>query len=1033
VRSSLDHGSRGRGGARGRRRAIAAVGILWLLAGGAGADTLAEAEALARGDRLEEAARAYTRALDASPALREALLGRARVYGWLGERELALADLERVLAASPDDAEARVARARILGWMGRRAEAEGELERVLAARPDDVEARLVLGDVLAWQQRLEEAARSYEAARAAAPGDPRPWLALARIRIWQGDRRRAREAYEQALRIAPGDEEAVAGLRRLESVPRERRARLDAGLRYDVLEGADWRHSWTRLGVRILPRLGLFAGFDHFDRFDESDSQATLGAELALPTRGSLSASVGLGPDADAVARRVYEAELAPPLARGCLALLRYRDSEFAGSVRSDLVSPAIEVEVGRHARVQLRYSHAFVSGGARGRSGSAQLALFPEARLALRLGAAYGTEGFADVRSPDLPDEGRAGIARHAPLGARVHAERPARHDALVAGAAGLRGRARLQRGSRRRRIGGVAPPPAPAAARGRGRERRLDGRTLRRLIATFGLRPVSRSYESALACRPIRATYESPRFPNLVVVDKENGGKGDALNAGINVARYPLFCAIDGDSVLEEDALLRIVRPFYEQPDRLVAGGGTIRIVNGCAVRAGRIVETHLPRGLLARLQVLEYLRAFLFGRMGWSALNGLLLISGAFGIFRKQVVVEAGGYASDCIGEDLEILLRVHRTLRDRGRRYRVSFVPEPVCWTEAPERLEILGNQRDRWQRRLLDSLWRHRGMIGRPRYGVVGLFALPFYVLFELLGPVVEALGYVLVALGACLGVLQPKFLLALAAAALLYTAVVSIAALLLDDFAFRRHSSVRELLLLTSMMVSHLLREKGHEVLAARDGAEALALAARERPASRPRARLPPGRLLPLAERSARHPAAARGEAHAGRPLGDRRGPRRVGAGAVFTSRVAVASGPRRAGGMEEDAWRRHAGRARGARVRAAAPRARPARGRPGASRGRDRVGARAGGARGVPRGAGSLRGRARRSALLRALRLRRGGALRAALPGRGPRRRVPGPRARARRARARRARPRGPLRPALRGARRIVTRCTPV
>jgi len=328
-------------------------------------------------------------------------------------------------------------------------------------------------------------------------------------------------------------------------------------------------------------------------------------------------------------------------------------------------------------------------------------------------------------------------------------------------------------------------------------------DG-TLPRLIGRFGLRPVTRSFDPSVPCRRIRATYESARFPNLVVVDKENGGKGDALNAGINVSRYPLFCAIDGDSVLEEDALLRVVRPFYEHPDSLVAVGGTVRILNGCAVRAGRIVDVHLPHGLLPRLQVLEYLRAFLFGRMGWSAMNGLLLISGAFGVFRKQVVVEAGGYATDCVGEDLELLLRVHRMLRDRRRPYRVSFAPEPVCWTEAPEELGILGSQRNRWQRGLADSLRRHRRMIGRPRYGVVGLVALPFYLLFELLGPVVEALGYLLLLLSGWLGLLEVDFLLALLAAALLYTAVVSIAALLLDDLAFRRHAGTRELSMLAS-------------------------------------------------------------------------------------------------------------------------------------------------------------------------------------------------------------------------------------
>jgi cellulose synthase/poly-beta-1,6-N-acetylglucosamine synthase-like glycosyltransferase len=329
----------------------------------------------------------------------------------------------------------------------------------------------------------------------------------------------------------------------------------------------------------------------------------------------------------------------------------------------------------------------------------------------------------------------------------------------------------------------------------------------TLERLIERFALSAVGRGFEDRVPCKPIEAIYESPRFPNLVVVDKENGGKGDALNAGLNVSRYPLFCAIDGDSVLEEDALLRVIAPFQEHPDTMVAAGGTIRIANGSKLRGGRVIDVALSRALLPRIQVVEYLRAFLFGRMGWSSLGGLLVISGAFGVFEKRAVVDAGGYATDSVGEDMELVVRMHRSLRERKRPYRIGFVPEPVCWTEAPRSLAVLRRQRMRWQRGLIDSLQRHREMIGNPHYGSIGLIAMPYYLLFEMLGPVVELIGFLIVPASYFLGVLDLPVMQAIFASAVLYGLVVSIVAVLLDDLAFRRYRGAIALLSLTSAAV----------------------------------------------------------------------------------------------------------------------------------------------------------------------------------------------------------------------------------
>jgi cellulose synthase/poly-beta-1,6-N-acetylglucosamine synthase-like glycosyltransferase len=326
-------------------------------------------------------------------------------------------------------------------------------------------------------------------------------------------------------------------------------------------------------------------------------------------------------------------------------------------------------------------------------------------------------------------------------------------------------------------------------------------DG-TLQVLVDRFGLKAVPRSIEYAVPCRPIRAVYESPEYPNLVVVDKENGGKADALNAGLNLALCPLFCAIDADSVLEDDALLRVVRPFVEDPGVTVATGGIIRIANGCEVKGGRVVRVRLPTRFLPLVQIVEYLRGFLFGRMGWSSINGLLIISGAFGLFDKRAAVLAGGYAHDTVGEDMELVVRIHRRLLEQGIPYRVRFVPDPVCWTEAPETLRVLRRQRNRWHRGLIDTLWRHRAMLGRPRYGVIGLLAMPAFWIFEMVGPIVELSGYLVIPLCWALGILNTAFMVVFLVLAVLYGILLSVSAVLLEDMAYRRYPRVRDVVLL---------------------------------------------------------------------------------------------------------------------------------------------------------------------------------------------------------------------------------------
>jgi cellulose synthase/poly-beta-1,6-N-acetylglucosamine synthase-like glycosyltransferase len=322
---------------------------------------------------------------------------------------------------------------------------------------------------------------------------------------------------------------------------------------------------------------------------------------------------------------------------------------------------------------------------------------------------------------------------------------------------------------------------------------------RTLGCLVDAFDLRRSARSFDRVLPCQTIRGVYDSPTYPNLVVVDKKNGGKADALNAGLNLSLYPLFCAIDADSILEPDALLRLVRPFVDAPGVTIAAGGVVRVANGCEIHGGRVHQVRLPRRPLPLIQIVEYLRSFLFGRMGWSTGNSLLVISGAFGLFEKRAAVLAGGYATDSVGEDMELVVRMHRYRRDRRQAYRIGFVPDPICWTEVPVSFHVLRRQRTRWQRGLIDTLVRHRAMIGRPRYGSVGMVSLPGFVMFEMLSPLVELSGYVMLPVLWAFGLLSPAGAWIFFVLAIMYMVLVSALAVLLEDIAFRRYPSVLDL------------------------------------------------------------------------------------------------------------------------------------------------------------------------------------------------------------------------------------------
>ncbi|HEV2222597.1 MAG TPA: glycosyltransferase [Candidatus Acidoferrales bacterium] len=322
---------------------------------------------------------------------------------------------------------------------------------------------------------------------------------------------------------------------------------------------------------------------------------------------------------------------------------------------------------------------------------------------------------------------------------------------------------------------------------------------RTLARLREEFDLQPARMLYISELVTAPVRAVYRSAMDTRLIVVDKEAGGsKADAVNAGLNAATSPYMCVVDSDSMLESDALLRIMVKILEDPKHVVAAGGIVRVLNGCEMVNGRIRQVRLPRNPIVIFQVIEYLRAFLIGREGWARGNMLTIISGAFGVFRRDVVMSAGGYRASSIGEDFDLVARIHRRMLDEKREYRIVFVPDPVCWTEVPPTAKSLGRQRARWQKGLVDVLWPNRDMLFRRRYGRIGTIALPYLWVFELCAPILEVLGIATIILAAALGMLSRGFFLEFVIYGYLFAAMISVGAVLQEEITYRRYNDWRD-------------------------------------------------------------------------------------------------------------------------------------------------------------------------------------------------------------------------------------------
>jgi cellulose synthase/poly-beta-1,6-N-acetylglucosamine synthase-like glycosyltransferase len=324
----------------------------------------------------------------------------------------------------------------------------------------------------------------------------------------------------------------------------------------------------------------------------------------------------------------------------------------------------------------------------------------------------------------------------------------------------------------------------------------------TLKRLTTAFRLAPTNQVYQPALPTSPLRGFYSNPHIPNLLVVHKQRGGKPDALNTGINLCRTPYFCCLDADCILERDSLLRLMDPILNSPRETIVSGGIVRIINGCTGINGQIVKLGLPRSSLERFQVVEYLRSFLTGRNGWSLLGGTVIVSGALALFQHKAVMKVGGFSADTVTEDMDLIITLRRWAANNNRDIELSFTCDPVCWTECPASLAMLNRQRRRWQLGLCQTLRKHHRMLFRRRYGMVGLFSLPFHLYVEGLGTIVEFLGYLLVPLSFFGGLISPALLILFILLGLAYGGFLSVGAILLEEMTYRRYPRPQDLLVL---------------------------------------------------------------------------------------------------------------------------------------------------------------------------------------------------------------------------------------
>lgn len=338
----------------------------------------------------------------------------------------------------------------------------------------------------------------------------------------------------------------------------------------------------------------------------------------------------------------------------------------------------------------------------------------------------------------------------------------------------------------------------------------------TVKVLIEKFDLKAVEYDVPQRIPTQKIKQVYKSKTFPNLTVVDKENGGKSDALNCAINYSIFPLVCCVDSDSVFEESGLIQMAIPFFEYPDEMAAVGGTIRVGNSVQIENGQVKDIKASWNYFALIQIVEYLRAFLVGRMGWDYIDANMIISGAFGLFKKKFILDVGGYTRGTIGEDLELLLKIHMNCLKNKIPYKVKLLPDPVCWTEVPTDFTTLGNQRSRWQQGLAEGIRSARKMFFKPWSGIIGWLALPYYTLFELLSAPIELFGYLMTGIGVATGILDLTFAFHFFMVSMVYGWILTFGAIIIEEFTFNKYTDIEDYL---KLCIGTLLEQFGYRQL----------------------------------------------------------------------------------------------------------------------------------------------------------------------------------------------------------------------
>jgi cellulose synthase/poly-beta-1,6-N-acetylglucosamine synthase-like glycosyltransferase len=331
----------------------------------------------------------------------------------------------------------------------------------------------------------------------------------------------------------------------------------------------------------------------------------------------------------------------------------------------------------------------------------------------------------------------------------------------------------------------------------------------TLQKMIGEFDLVRVDFAYNARLKSFPVRNIFRStnPAYGKLTVVDKVNGkGKADAINAGINISSFNYFLCTDVDCILNKDTLLRLIKPIIDEPSkRVIATGATLRMANSCEIEEGSITRVRVPKQIIPRFQEVEYIRAFVLGKMGWSAINCVPNVSGGLGLFDKEIAIKAGGYDPQSFGEDMELLVRMCSFCCSQQINYAVRYIPVTLCWTEGPPNVKILRRQRIRWSRGLIQLMSQHRKVLFNPAYGRLGLIVMPYNFFFELIAPLIETIGIIYYIIMIVTGNINAPYAILLLIFVYIYSVMITTLAILWDQLTYKTYKTWKEIFSLCLM------------------------------------------------------------------------------------------------------------------------------------------------------------------------------------------------------------------------------------